>query len=76
MTQYLGANSGDEAHSCHICAANGFDFLYVFVALLIHELQDTHPLRNIELQHKKDVISVKKKRKSCSVPRQSQQWSH
>lgn len=42
MTRYLGADSGDEAHSCHVCTANGFDFLYVFVALLIHELQYTH----------------------------------
>ena len=36
---HLGANGGDEAHSCHVRAADGFDFLYVFVAFLVHELQ-------------------------------------
>lgn len=42
ITCHLGTNGGDEAHSCHVCTANGFDFLYVFVALLVHELQHTH----------------------------------
>lgn len=65
MTCYLGANGGDKAHSCHVCTANGFDFLYVFVALLIHELQDTHSNKHLELQHKplNNVFRVKKKEK-------------
>lgn len=42
MAPHLGTNGGDEAHSCHVCTADGFDFLYVLVAVLVHDLQNMH----------------------------------
>lgn len=35
---HLGTDGGDETHSSHVCTADGLDFLDVFVALFIHEL--------------------------------------
>lgn len=67
MTCHLGTNGGYEAHSCHVCTANGFDFLYVLVALLIHELQSIHS--NKHIMHKisqRSVHFMRKKRKLLS----------
>lgn len=68
MTCHLGTNGGDEAYSCHVCTANGFDFLYVFVALLIHELQNIHSNKHTK-QHcnpvqisQSSIFKVKKKK--------------
>lgn len=72
MTRHLGTNGGDKAHSCHVCTANGFDFLYVLVAPLIHELQNIHSNKHTMKQISQRPISIsyfkrgKKKRKKKS----------
>lgn len=56
---HLGPDGGDQAHSCHVCAADSFDFLYIFVAFLIHELQHMHSGKYIEL----GLVPVSRERK-------------
>lgn len=62
MTSHLGTNGGDEAHSCHVCTANGFDFLYVLVALLIHELQDMHSDKHRMHKISQRSVHIKKRK--------------
>lgn len=60
---HLGTDGGDQAHSCHVCAADSFDFLYIFVAFLIHELQHMHSGKHTELRLSQGLVPISRERK-------------